>query len=313
MDLSIWSGYLDQMDIYTMVDTFAVHGWEALEMSNEHAHELLLQEGTPYEIGRRFRAYAADRGIKFPQGHFYLTEGIRIMRNGVRQGTEWSDTAPPTDDELAQVLVKMKRWIDLFDGLGITAGVLHLGGVMLPRLGWSDHRMFDRRVHALTLIAELAQDTPVIICIENTPHDRCGAQNWEQLLPLIHAVGAKNVGICLDTGHANMIGVDPVQFLVEVKDHLRALHITDNLGSNDDHMLPYGKGNIPWEAFLQELGSIDYHGAFNFEIPGEIMTSRGSFDAPGRQPLEILLMKLDYIHEVGKWMIAQTNKGQKRV
>ena len=46
---------------------------------------------------------------------------------------------------------------------------------------------------------------------------------------------------------------------------LRALHINDNRGEKDDHLLPY-LGYVEWEPVLRALKEIGYAGDFTYEI-----------------------------------------------
>ena len=65
---------------------------------------------------------------------------------------------------------------------------------------------------------------------------------------------------------------------------LLALHIADNQGINDDHILPYSRGTVDWNSVFNTLKDISYNGLFNFEVPGET-----------RCPAEGKQAKLDYI------------------
>lgn len=301
MQLSMWTGYLDQLSVYDAVREFANKNWHTLEISNEHAHELLHEGRDHFKTGREFRDYANDLGVSFPQGHFYLTKSYRVTTSGLREGVEWADIAPPTQPEIQAVLDDMKKWMDLFAGLDVKAGVIHAGGTMLPSLGWSDGRMLEHRAGSLRQIAQMAEGTGVMICIENVPHDRSGAQTATEIRELIETAGGVNLSICLDTGHANMIGIDAAGFVDESADLLMALHVTDNLGQEDDHILPYSHGTVDWTRFVAALKRTGYDGLFNFEIPGETRAYPGH--KTERYPKEILLRKLDYMRSLGEWMI----------
>lgn len=41
--------------------------------------------------------------------------------------------------------------------------------------------------------------------------------------------------------------------------HLKALHIADNEGKMDQHIMPFGKGTVDIEAVVHALKEIDYH------------------------------------------------------
>jgi sugar phosphate isomerase/epimerase len=47
--------------------------------------------------------------------------------------------------------------------------------------------------------------------------------------------------------------------------YIKEIHIGDNRGEKDDHILPYD-GNIDWEDFLRGLTNINFGGALCFEL-----------------------------------------------
>ena len=228
--------------------------------------------------------------MSFPQGHFYLcTKGHRPED---QTGRREADIAPADDADFTQAMDDMKRWLDLFNALGVKAGVLHVGGKALQAAGWSAHRIFARQVQALQQICAYAKNGPTMICLENLPADYPGMVTVTDFNRLHAAVGADNLALCLDTGHANLSGVDPAAFIQQAGTWLKALHIADNLGQNDDHLLPYSRGTVRWPAVLRALREVHYDGLFNFEVPGE-----------NRCPPPIRLAKLDYARQLADWMI----------
>jgi len=285
---SMWTSYLIEMLPDEMVICLAEHGWQVAELSDEHGHDL-LKRGDPSEVGDAFRRFADDHGLTFPQGHFYLCN--KGFRPEDMEGRRGADIAPADDAEFAQAQEDMRRWIALFNALDIKAGVLHLGGGRLKAAGWSDERVFARRVDALGQIAEYAKGGPTTICLENLGADS-GVKDAAETIRVIEAAGADNVAICLDTGHANINGVSCPEFIRQAGSRLKALHIADNLGQHDDHMIPYSRGTVPWTGVMKALREIGYDGLFNYEIPGE-----------NRCPMPVRLAKLDYALEQARWMI----------
>lgn len=73
--------------------------------------------------------------------------------------------------------------------------------------------------------------------------------------------------VCLDIGHAFIVGTKPANFIKGIKaGALKALHVqecTDGIG--DKHMLPY-LGFIDWESTAAALKEYGYDGDFTFEI-----------------------------------------------
>lgn len=287
MKPAIWTSYLIELSPREMVKVFASHGWQYLELSDEHAHDL-LKEGNPLRTGESFRKFAADYGITFYQGHFCLaTKGCRPED---LPGRTVMDIALAEEKDFQSAMESMKRWADLFQGLGIKAGVLHAGGDQLIKLKWSPEKIFARRVQAVRNIATFTRGGPTIICLENLTCP--GLKTAEELLAIKKAAGTDNIGLCLDTGHANICGVNTASFVQEAGCDLQALHIADNLGTNDDHLLPYGRGTVCWTEVMKALRQVKYQGLFNLEVPGE-----------NRCPLPVRLAKLDYARRLINWML----------
>ena len=57
----------------------------------------------------------------------------------------------------------------------------------------------------------------------------------------------------------------PATALRAVGEHLITLHLHDNHGERDEHLLP-GRGNIKWDAVKVALADVGYDGAFMYEI-----------------------------------------------
>lgn len=73
--------------------------------------------------------------------------------------------------------------------------------------------------------------------------------------------GEEVFGFCLDTGHANMLRRNIREFIRALDKRLTILHIHDNTGNVDLHMLPYtltNAGGINWEEFVLGLRDIGY-------------------------------------------------------
>lgn len=65
---------------------------------------------------------------------------------------------------------------------------------------------------------------------------------------------------------------------------LKALHIANNEGVTDQHMMPFTRGTVDFTEVVKALREVNYSGLFNLEIPGEC-----------KIPLELRDAKIDYI------------------
>ena len=75
--------------------------------------------------------------------------------------------------------------------------------------------------------------------------------------------------MCVDTGHtheAESFWVPPPEEMIRILgSDISVLHLHDNNGHYDDHLLP-GMGNIDWPAVFEALSDIGYKGVYNFEL-----------------------------------------------
>ncbi|MCZ6678045.1 MAG: sugar phosphate isomerase/epimerase, partial [Candidatus Poribacteria bacterium] len=114
----------------------------------------------------------------------------------------------------------------------------------------------------LHTLAQYAAPREVSFALENTP--RGYTREPTRLVQLITDLGAANVGICIDTGHRNIVG-DPVEALRIAGKHLFTTHLHDNHGEQDEHLLP-GLANIDWAGVVDTLNEIEYPGVFMYEL-----------------------------------------------
>ncbi len=268
---SVWSNYFFELSPEQRIDAFLECGFTCSEFSDEDG-AILLQRGSGEAEGAKLKRYADERGFAFPQGHLLLSADI---------------CNPDSVDVL-------KNWLDLFLSLGIRSAVLHAaGGADLTA-----EQRFERRVAVLRALAAYLRGTDLTICLENLMHETCPRTSAD-LMRYIDAAGGDHLGICLDTGHLNVCrcqyGVAETQreFIQNSGARLKALHIADNDGSSDQHLMPYGRGCVDWSEVTAALGETGYSGLFNLEIPGECCA-----------PLELKKIKLRYIGRMCAYMLA---------
>ena len=77
---------------------------------------------------------------------------------------------------------------------------------------------------------------------------------------------------CWDTGHANLNGPQ-VQEILAVGKHLRAIHLNDNSGITDDHMLP-GQGTMDVDGIMDALMEVGFQGPLTLECDGYLRAAK---------------------------------------
>ena len=111
-------------------------------------------------------------------------------------------------------------------------------------------------------IVALASEVNVRVALEVMPNALSSASAIVDLIE--DRLDGLDVGICLDYGHANLMG-DLGEAIETVAGHLWTTHVHDNDGRRDDHRVP-GAGTIDWDAAMMETQKIGYDGVLMFEV-----------------------------------------------
>ncbi len=267
--LSIWSAYYIDLDPEAAVLEMKKHGLFCSELSDEHGL-MLLKRGEPKTVGAEFRAFLEKEGFSMPQGHLWLQ--CRIC----------------TDEGAVETLL---QWLQLYEAIGVKNAVLHCDSLEgEPQL--TDQERLDRNLAQLLRLQEGMQGMKIRVCLENLTRI---CRSTDELLYLAERLEPEYFGICLDTGHLNMCTQPQDEFIRKAGSRLYALHIADNEGYADQHMMPYGKGNIDFESVVRTLREIGYEGLFNLEIGGE-----------RHAPYEILGYKIEYIRKCYDYLMKNS-------
>lgn len=162
------------------------------------------------------------------------------------------------DADVRQYSVDLvKKTIDACIDIGCKIVCLHLSN------DFRDPEL-DKRIEAshesLRYLVPYATQHGVSIAIENLFR-----QNSLVLFDhMLMQFQEKNVGVCYDSSHAQIAG-DLLGILERYKERIIAVHISDNRGQTDDHVLPY-EGIIDWNTFARHFARINYAGTFLLEV-----------------------------------------------
>ena len=148
--------------------------------------------------------------------------------------------------------------------LGATRFIVH------PLMPYLDTAEGKDEVWALNevFIAELADYAKpfgVTICVENLPFPDYPLATVEQVCELVDKLDRPNLKVCLDAGHASIFfGSDVGAAIRYIGKRLEAVHIHDNMGKEDEHLIP-GEGIIDWDGYCAALAEIGYEGVISLE------------------------------------------------
>ena len=266
--LAVWSTYYYELSPEDAVREFKKHGIYAAELSTEHS-KVLLSRGEPEKVGMEFAEFLKEEEFTMTQGHLLL-------------GCEFCTCQEHFDGLL--------DWFVLYDAIGIKNAVLHVDGLKADESLSTEERL-DINARKLNEMAAFIKEREldVRICLENLI---AFFNNIDLMESLLDRLDPDCFGICLDTGHLNLRDADQRGFILKAGKRLHALHIADNEGHRDQHLMPFGRGNVDFAAVVDALREINYEGLFNLEIPGE-----------NRIPFEIRGCKLDYIKKCYEYLM----------
>lgn len=194
-----------------------------------------------------------------------------------------------------------KKMILFCDRVGCKNLVVH--GYSVPRneknISADEMEAINDKLYT-SLIPELKK-TNVTVCLENLysgkdpimlsgvcsdPHEAV------EMIDVYNQIAGKECfGLCLDTGHVNLLKLDPRRILPIIGKRLKALHIHDNNGQIDEHKAPY-TGTVDWRNFYTTLKQIGYEGDLSFETYNQVRLSKVD--------KELIQPWLDLICTIGK-------------
>lgn len=139
--------------------------------------------------------------------------------------------------------------------------VVHISGVINENEKKDRIKIFT---DSLSRILPVAEKTGIKIAIENIASSQNVIGTAEEIMDIIEKFNSPYLGVCFDTGHANLTGRFKEEFLI-LKDKILTLHIHDNDGERDLHLPPI-MGVIDWKWLVKELKKSNYSGQLPLEI-----------------------------------------------
>jgi len=164
--------------------------------------------------------------------------------------------ASPSKPMLNASIKRLEQSMAYSNALNAQLWVFHSGAktgisTFYPNQDWKQNIQTIRRLH------EIAEKYGLNTAIENLP-EKYGfiMRNPKDFLKFYKETSLNDIGIALDVGHANLEN-QTENFLRKLPDKIVHMHISDNMGENDQH-LGIGHGKIDWQQFAQTLREIAY-------------------------------------------------------
>lgn len=179
---------------------------------------------------------------------------------------------------------RLKKCIIMCDKLGIKFLIIHGISRELNDKTMDAKYLFDLNCHLYESLIPTLKETKVIVCLENLfaankkglYQGFCSDPNEAvSYVDRFNSIAGKECfGFCFDTGHNNITGRSASEFILTLGSRLKALHVHDNWGNDDSHLLPF-TGNIIWKDFTDALKKVGFDGDMSFEVQNQISLKMG--------------------------------------
>ncbi len=212
-------------------------------------------------------------------------------------------------EERDALILATKRSIEACAMLGIPHTVIHAAGC-----GPSEAEFRTQNIAFYRIFEEDAEKYAVDMLTENSAR----AWNPEYFLrtgrdmrDFVQEAGIPRLHINWDTGHGNVEGRDQYTDIMDMGEELHALHIQDNEGNTDAHLMPMS-GTTNFDDVLRGLIDSGYKGDFTFEGSNTIRRANSwpwyrrnvkDGDRLSSLPLAFQQKQIGLMHEVGVWML----------
>jgi sugar phosphate isomerase/epimerase len=261
--IGLSTGCFFETPIFDALETIRNGGFSTIEICSYPAHLDVRDEDQVRRAGRMIQ----DLGLEPFSFHAPFADDIDIT--ALDEGRQKYSLQTILQAARAAAVIEVQHF------------VIHPGPEEEGRPPAQDHlRRLENAANALTEVARFCSDHGMTLILENMlPHLLFGRTS--DLLWIMGAIEAPNVGICLDTGHANLAG-DLYTVMHKLSGHLHMIHASDNNGNGDDH-LPPGQGGIDWKRFIQRLTGGGFNGGCILEISAKTASTPDGILKAARQ------------------------------
>ena len=160
----------------------------------------------------------------------------------------------------------VKRAIDFAVEIDAVHITVHPGSTQWPDV-WPqlERQAIEAQMQSFIEIGAHAAQAGIQVGIENMlPGEGC-LSGYDDLTEILRVLDRRpEMGVTLDVGHLQILGLDQAQIVRKLGKRLNHLHVHDNLGEWDQH-LPVGDGVIAWEPLCRALVEIGYRGVLEVE------------------------------------------------
>jgi sugar phosphate isomerase/epimerase len=211
--------------------------------------------------------YTSPQHIREIASWFHGNQTVfHSMHSPMHADAEWGRGGPALNiasrdrKTCIEAMDEIKRAIEVAEKAPFKFLVQHIGA---GGEEFDEHK-FDAAMTSIEHLRAFAKPLGVRVLVENIPNE---LSTPARLVEFIHITHLDDVGVCFDTGHANL-GEGVAAAFEQLKPLIRSTHVHDNRGDHDAHLWP-GEGNIDWKQTMQLLRQAPQVPPLLMEIDGD--------------------------------------------
>ena len=221
-----------------LLRTFRKAGAQGIELFAARQHFDYTDRGEIRELSEWFKAN--------PTEAFSMHAPLFPDHEMGRGGAPAINVIHPEKSRRIDAMDEIKRALEVAEQIPFRFLIVHLGE---REDSWSP-RALEYSMTALEHLRAFANPLGVKLLVENLQGD---VTRPEHLVEILSAGHFRDIGVCLDVGHANL-GDGVAATFAELKPLVLSSHLHDNHGGRDDHLWP-GEGTIAWDDVFEGLAT----------------------------------------------------------
>lgn len=258
-----------------MVDFLARQGFDGIDLSID---SLDIFDDSVKSVYLSLKRRADALGLTIPVCHlpFYMPD-------------------PEDAAAMKRYSASVEKALDIAGAMGIPCAVIH--PIVRHSSRCCRDRWIKKNMDFLTPICRRAGELGVSVAVENMagiPYksavgDEVFGTTAKDVVLLADALG---IGVCWDTGHANITGLCQSAELSVIGKRLSVLHLHGNDGKKDAHLLPCNpRSTMDVDDLVRGLRSVGFTEHRGIYLDFEVKTSSLPADASVREDFARLTMK----------------------
>jgi sugar phosphate isomerase/epimerase len=230
----------------------AAHGFNAVEVFATRSHFDYHNQAAI----RSLREWLAESNLTLHAIHAPITD---VFANGKIQRI--FSTATRDSDARKAAVSEISAALSIARTISFKFLVVHLG-VPFALHPAADDNDRDAAIRSVEDIHTMCEPLGVKVALEVMGNGLSTAPDLIELLE--RTFEGADMGICMDVGHAHMLG-DAPEAIETTSEYLVTTHIHDNRRESDDHLVPF-QGSINWASAIMAFEKIGYDGVLMYEV-----------------------------------------------